>query len=284
MRLSSTSLAYQVTFPQIPTTSQLECLSIQLNQSIFPSVWSLTLPSPQKFPFWVEKFHFIRIPKTSTPSSSPYRCCPISLLSLISKVLEQHVFDIIIDITSKDNVISPDQFRFFYCDTHISSTVLVTVLVSFNTRISSTVLVFNTLDTKKSVCTAFLGLTKAVDFVPHVPLLCTLSKLNLPSHFCAASVVTYHIILNRYQCLVEFLLYCSSCLLWSTSRLNSWPTSSGRIWITSLSFPEYAYLLQLSYFTLMTSSSITHCLSSLSYPGPVRLYACNAIMALLEIS
>ena len=52
------------------------------------------------------------IPKTSPPSSSPNNYRPISLLSLIGKTMERHIFHLISDHLKSNNTISDAQFCF----------------------------------------------------------------------------------------------------------------------------------------------------------------------------
>ena len=55
------------------------------------------------------------IPKTSPPSSSPSEYHPISLLSIVSKLLEKHIFHIVIDHLYSNQLIPPNQFGFLPC-------------------------------------------------------------------------------------------------------------------------------------------------------------------------
>ena len=56
--------------------------------------------------------NIVLIPKCSPPSSSLSNFRPISLLSLVSKLLEKHVHSILLDFCFNQNLISPYQFGF----------------------------------------------------------------------------------------------------------------------------------------------------------------------------
>ena len=64
------------------------------------SLQSGTFPSDWKF------FHIVLIPKTKSSSSSPSDYHPISLLPIISKVLEQHVFNFLSEFCTQHNLLS----------------------------------------------------------------------------------------------------------------------------------------------------------------------------------
>ena len=53
--------------------------NLSLSSGVFPMDWKTSLVIP--------------IPKQSSPNPSPSNYCPFSLLSLVSKLLERHVFD-----------------------------------------------------------------------------------------------------------------------------------------------------------------------------------------------
>ena len=99
------------------------------------------------------------IPKTSPPSSSPNNYRPISLLSLIGKTMERHIFHLISDHLESNNTISDAQFGFR--PRYSTESALLSVTNSW----------FSTLYLNNSVCAIFLDLKKAFDSVPHKPLL-----------------------------------------------------------------------------------------------------------------
>ena len=133
-------------------------LSLIFNSSIsygtFPTDWKNSFVVP--------------IPKSKSPSSSPSDYRPISFLSLVSKILERHIFNYLDNFCSYHNLLSNNQFCFrpgFSTETPLLSNV--------NSWLSS-------LDSNKPVCAVFFDLTKAFDSVPHRPLLDSLSSLNIP--------------------------------------------------------------------------------------------------------
>ena len=72
--------------------------NLSLQSGILPSDWKHS--------------HIVPIPKTKSPSSSPSDYRPISLLPIISKVLERHVYNFIFDFCNRHDVISNSQFGF----------------------------------------------------------------------------------------------------------------------------------------------------------------------------
>ena len=110
----------------------------------------------------------VPIPKSSPTSSSPSNYRPISLLSLVSKLLEKHIHSLLYDFCISNNLISPFQFGFLPYHSTISALLF------------STHTIFSLLESYSSVCGAFLDLRKAFDSVPHLPLLNLLASSNLP--------------------------------------------------------------------------------------------------------
>ena len=69
----------------------------------------LSLICPLKsdiFPYDWKNSHIIPIPKYSSALSSPTAYHPISLLPLISKVLERHIFNWLVDFCQTHNILS----------------------------------------------------------------------------------------------------------------------------------------------------------------------------------
>ena len=130
--------------------------NLSLSSGIFPSDWKLS--------------HIVPIPKTKSPSSSPSDYRPISLLPIISKVLERHVFNFLSDFCTQHNLLSDSQYGFRSGFSTISALLSVT-----NDW-------FSLLDSHNSVCAVFFDLRKAFDSVPHQLLLDTLSSSGIPPH------------------------------------------------------------------------------------------------------
>lgn len=122
--------------------------NLLLQSGILPSDWKHS--------------HVVPIPKTKSPSSSPSDYRPISLLPIISKVLERHVYNFIFDFCNRHDVISNSQFGFRPGFSTVSA------LLSFTHHC------FSLLDSRNSVCSIFFDLRKAFDSVPHKLVLCLL--------------------------------------------------------------------------------------------------------------
>ena len=110
--------------------------------------------------------------------------CPISLLSLVSKVLERHVFNLLYDFCCSHNILSNCQFGFR--PGFSTESALLSVIHSWST----------TLDKGNSICSVFFDLSKAFDSVHHSPLINVLSHINLPQ-FLVSWLQTY--LSNRSQ-------------------------------------------------------------------------------------
>ena len=121
-----------------------------IKSGYFPDVWKTS--------------HVIPIPKQNSAYSSPSGFHPISLLSLVSKVFEHHIFNWLLNFCQTNNLISP--FQFGFRPSYSAESALIV----------STTRWFKLLDQGYSVCSVFFDLEKAV---PHRPLLELLSKLNL---------------------------------------------------------------------------------------------------------
>ena len=118
---------------------------------------------------------------------SQYR--PISLLSLVSKLLERHIYKLLWkhQILVEKGLISENQWGF----TPGKSTVTA-LLSTFNS-------VYQFLEQGCDVALLFLDLHKAFDSVPHVPLLQHLKNIGLDHHILQW-VMSY--LLNRKQYVV----------------------------------------------------------------------------------
>ena len=113
------------------------------------------------------------IPITSPPSSASSGYQPMSLLSIVSKLLEKHIANILLDHLYSHNLIPPNQFGFL----PFRSTT--------NTPITACHHIQSSLDSSSSVCGVFLDIRKAFDSVSHIALLQKLYYINLPSNLCS---------------------------------------------------------------------------------------------------
>ena len=166
-------------------------LSLLFNLSItsgfFPSAWKASIVVP--------------IPQTSPPSDSPSDYRPISLLSLVSKLLEKHIANILFAHLLSRNLIPSNQFGFV--PSRSTSDALT----------SACHLIFSSLDSLSSSCGVFLDLRKAFDSVSHSGLLEKLYSLDLPPNLCSW--------------LYSYLSGRSQRVRIGTSLSNSLPVSSG---------------------------------------------------------
>ena len=118
---------------------------------IFPSDWKFARVVP--------------IPKGGDHQSpSNYR--PISILPIISKLLEKHVHNLLYQHLSNNCLLSPNQWGF----TEGKSTT--TALLSFTHECQEA------LDNRGEVCSVFFDLCKAFDSVPHQSILHKLFHLQ----------------------------------------------------------------------------------------------------------
>ena len=141
-------------------------LSIALPLSLIfnSSISSCSFPKDWKNAF------IVPVPKSTSNPPSPNNFRPISLLPIVSKIFERHVFNFLYDFCLSNNLLSNSQYGFR--PGFSTETALISVVNSW----------FSALDSHKSVCAVFFDLSKAFDSVPHKPLLDTLSSLNIPSH------------------------------------------------------------------------------------------------------
>ena len=128
--------------------------NLSLSSGVFPMDWKTSLVIP--------------IPKQSSPNPSSSNYHPISLLSLVSKLLERDVFDWLHNFCKNNNILSNNQFGFRSSFSKESG------------LITTTHLWFSLLDSNFSICAIFFDLCKAFDSIPHRPLLDTLLSYNIP--------------------------------------------------------------------------------------------------------
>ena len=149
----------------------------------------------------MEALHYHSHSKTSPPSSSSSDYRPISLLSLISKLLEKHIHFIVTDHLFSHNQISDSPFGF------LPNRSTTSALSSACHHILSF------LDKATPVCGVFLDVRKAFHSVTHSKLLKKLHSLGLHFH-----------LINWLQC---YLCSHSQSVRIGNSISSSLPVSSG---------------------------------------------------------
>ena len=112
----------------------------------------------------------IPIPKSSDNTDNPCNYRPISLLPVISKLLERHIYSVVWEHLTESEMLDGAQWGF----TSGKSTVTA-LLSAFHD-------IFQLLESGADVSLVFLDLRKAFDSVPHLPLLQKLSDCGLNQH------------------------------------------------------------------------------------------------------
>ena len=140
------------------------------------------------------------IPKV--PGTSDYKQFrPISLLPILSKVLERHVLAYLLDWALSKSLISDNQWGFL--SGRSTTGVLVTTTDKWH----------RCLERGSEVCAVFLDLKKALDRVPHHPLMSKLGALDL-NPFILRWLENYlmhqsqFVVVDR-ESSIPFLLYCT---------------------------------------------------------------------------
>ena len=125
---------------------------MSLSTGVFPSEWKVARVVP--------------VPK-GTDKTLPSGFRPISILPVMSKLIERHVKSIIENHLQNNAPVSSRQWGF------MSSRSTVSALINVMNDLSQA------LDQDHEVCIVFFDVSKAFDTVPHLPLLETLEKLDV---------------------------------------------------------------------------------------------------------
>ena len=112
----------------------------------------------------------VPIPKTATSTDNPSNYRPISLLPVISKLLEKHIYSIVFEHLAERKLLSVDQWGF--CPGKSTVTALTSTFHN----------IFQLLEAGFDVSLVFFDLRKAFDSVPHPPLLQKLKDTDLNQH------------------------------------------------------------------------------------------------------
>ena len=134
-----------------PAVTRLFNMSLSLGS--LPSEWKSALVVP--------------IPK-SQHKSDPSNYRPISLLPILSKLLEKHIHAYLMDRINTSSYLSGVQWGFLKGKS--TTGALLTAIHDWH----------QALEIGIDVCAIFLDLSKAFDKVPHIPLLSKLAELNIP--------------------------------------------------------------------------------------------------------
>ena len=134
-----------------PAVTRLFNMSLSLGR--LPSEWKSALVVP--------------IPK-SQHKSDPSNYRPISLLPILSKLLEKHIHAYLMDRINTSSYLSGVQWGFLKGKS--TTGALLTAIHDWH----------QALEIGIDVCAVFLDLSKAFDKVPHIPLLSKLAELNIP--------------------------------------------------------------------------------------------------------
>ena len=135
--------------------SLAKLFNISISQGHFPACWKTSSVVP--------------IPKSASYSEATnYR--PISLLSIVSKMLERHFHQYITNHLNECHPLSNKQWGFQ------SGKSTITALLSVTHDW------FQALEAGQEVCSIFFDLRKAFDSVPHRPLVDKLASLGLDAH------------------------------------------------------------------------------------------------------
>ena len=149
----STRMLKETALSMTSVVTQLFNISIRLGE--IPDEWKVARISP--------------IPKSGKPSD-PANYRPISLLSVLSKLLEKHVRDLLLDHLQSFCPLSAQQWGF----TQGKSTI--------GALLAATDHWHNALDSGLEICTVFFDYSKAFDTVPHRCLLHKLKSANIHPH------------------------------------------------------------------------------------------------------
>ena len=137
--------------------------------SIAPSLTKLFNLSISRghFPTPWKGARVVPIPKSSSAKCSPSGYRPISLLSVLSKLLEKHFFSLITEHLDEHHPLSPAQWGF-----QKGKSTITALLSATHDWLSQ-------LDQNKDICCVFFDFQKAFDTVPHKSLMERLSQLDL---------------------------------------------------------------------------------------------------------
>ena len=101
---------------------------------------------------------YIPIPKSSSNTDNPTNYRPISLLPIISKLLEKHIYSVVLEHLTERRMLTDDQWGF-----SPGKSTATALLSSLND-------ILKLLESDADVSLIVFDLRKAFDSVPHLPL------------------------------------------------------------------------------------------------------------------
>ena len=137
-----------------PSVTKLFNLSIRVGR--IPDSWKESMITP--------------IPKSSTKSSDPGNYRPISLTCNICKLLEKHIYGLMYEHLSNQQVLTDSQWGF--CSGQSTVTALLSVTQEW----------LSALERGQEIGAVFFDYRKAFDSVPHRPLLEKLENIGFNNH------------------------------------------------------------------------------------------------------
>ena len=138
----STRMLKGTAFSIAPSLTNL--FNLSLSTGILPSVWKKSMVIP------ISK---------NQELSNPCNCHPISLLPIVSKILERHIYNLIMDHLRHYHLLSVSQWGF------LEGRSTVTALLHVTHQW------LQALEDGRDVCTVFFDFRKTFDSVPHVLLM-----------------------------------------------------------------------------------------------------------------
>ena len=152
----STKMLKETALNMTPAVTKL--FNMLINLGVLPDEWKIARVSP--------------VPKSSTQSDRT-NYCPISLLSVLSRLLEKHMKDILLDHLTQFSPISAQQWGF--CQGKSATCALL----------AATDLWHQWLDSGLDICAVFFDYKKAFDSVPHRTLIEKLKTTNINQSLCS---------------------------------------------------------------------------------------------------
>ena len=143
----------------------------------------------------------------SMDPTSPSNYRPISLLAILSKVLERHVSSLILEELHLSD--HPSFHQWGFRAGHSTGSALTTIIDDW----------LRSMDAGKPVCSVFFDVRKAFDSVPHATLVSKLQSRGL-NDFLLRWICDYLKGMRTTGCPKWCLFQTSTCSLWSSSGVG----------------------------------------------------------------